>query len=323
MIINRFLKLIIVFLFASCGSLSKTGLEMATPLLYQSSKSAEKDHDYKIMGAALPGDVKLVEGLLEILPENDDLLVTVIKSYAAQAYAFDEVEYLDEKFAEIDEGEAKKNALINYSKAIRYGQQFFKKHGIELEQLQQKINESKEVEKILSTKLSEKDRDVEGVLFFAQSLGGMINLNRDRIDYLSYLPLVKKMFDWVCEKKPDINFGACFIFNGLYYVGRPAMLGGDPILGEKYLVEGMNKYPNNWLIIESYLEHFLIPNGQKEKAEVTWNHLLEREKKLDKIMIWSPNEEGVDRSQVNFYQSLAIERFKVLKKYKKKIFSGM
>jgi hypothetical protein len=40
-------------------------------------------------------------------------------------------------------------------------------------------------------------------------------------------------------------------------------------------------------------------------------------------MIWSPNEVSLERSQVNFYQSLAIERFKVLKKYKKKIFLGM
>jgi hypothetical protein len=323
MIKNSMYKLSLVLLLAGCSSLAKRGLEMSTPLLYQSSLSVQKDHDYKTIEAALPGNVKMVEGLLEISPENNDLLVTVIKSYAAQAYAFDETKFLDEKFRDVDEGQARKNAMINYSKAIRYGQQFFKLHGIELEHLQKKINEEHEVERILSWKFQETIRDLEGVMFFAQSLGGMINLNRDRIDYLSYLPLVKKMFDWVCEKKPEINFGACHIFNGQYFAGRPAMLGGDPVLGEKYLVEGMEKYPTNWLIEETYLEHFLIPMELKDKAEATWNKLLEKEKELEAKMIWSPAEVTAEQSQVNFYQSLAIERFKVLKKHKKKIFSGM
>jgi hypothetical protein len=101
------------------------------------------------------------------------------------------------------------------------------------------------------------------------------------------------------------------------------MLGGDPVLGEKYLVEGMEKYPTNWLIEETYLEHFLIPMELKDKAEATWNKLLEKEKELEVKMIWSPAEVATEQSQVNFYQTLAIERFKVLKKHKKKIFSGM
>jgi len=323
MIKIKFLGLSLILLFSGCGSFAKKGLEMSTPLIYQSSLEAEKEYDYKMMEAALPADLKLVEGLLNVLPENLDLLVTVIKSYTVQAYAFDEIKFLDEKWNDIDNGTARSNALFNYSKAIRYGQTFLKLHDLELAHLQKKINADNEIERLLSGKFAESDRDLEGVLFFAQALGGMINLNRDRMDYLSYLPLAKKMVDWVCKNKPDTNFGACYIFNGQYESSRPVMLGGNPAQGEQYFQEGINKFPENWLILESYLEHFLIPMEQKDKAQAVWMSLNEKQKELGTKMIWSPSEVLPPVSRINFFQALAIERFKVLKKYEKKIFSGM
>ena len=54
---------------------------------------------------------------------------------------------------------------------------------------------------------------------------------------VSNLPIVKGLFDWVCSKSPNINFGACDIFYGAYQAQRPLMLGGNPEKGKEIFLK--------------------------------------------------------------------------------------
>src|SRR5690606_29325702 len=112
---------------------------------------------------------------------------------------------------------------------------------------------------LLSKKLPSNKRAYEATAFFAQALGGLINMKKDDMVLVAQLPVAKGMFDWVCVEEPNINHGACDLFYGAYEAGRPKMLGGNPEKGKKIFLKAIELNPNNWLARVTYLQYYVIP----------------------------------------------------------------
>ena len=67
-------------------------------------------------------------------------------------------------------------------------------------------------------------------------------------------PLVKSIFDYVCDINPDFNSGACDIFYAANLVLTPAMMGGNPAKGQEIFEKAMKKYPENYFIRVAYMQ---------------------------------------------------------------------
>ncbi|GAB4012096.1 MAG: hypothetical protein Fur0010_07580 [Bdellovibrio sp.] len=322
------MKLRELFLFSllaltSCSSFRKMALGTASPLLMDATSELQKEADWNLIKVGMPGNIMLVEGLLGVRPTDSELLVSAIKAHSGAAYGIYETEYLDDKFADRKNSEAKKKALTHYSKAINHGLSFLDVNGVSLDDLTQAIAKDGGVEALLDSELSHNDLNHEGVFYTAHAWGGFINLQRENMTLVAQLPIVKGMFDWVCKKAPDFNYGTCPIFYGSYEAGRPRMLGGNPDKGLEIFREALKRYPHNFMIYSSIIEYYAVPMEEEDVFDEMAGHLEKAQKDLDKYLTRGPGEklpESFSQEKLRLFQAIALKRYNIIKKYKKEIF---
>lgn len=316
--------LIIIFMQLGCSSLvQKVAVGTTSNLLFDATGEIETEANWDIFAKGVPGNLKMMEGLLYLQPENKRLLAGLTKGYTGYAFAIYDTLSLEEEILGTDDGPMKKAALLNYSKAVEYGLRFFEAKGIKYSELQASVNKDGGVGTLLEKEFSDDILDLEGAFFTAQSLGGLIVHQRDDMLLVAQLPIVKGIFDWVCTKKPDINFGACDIFYGAYESGRPKALGGNPTKGKEHFLQAIAKNPHNWLTRTNYMRFYLVPMGEEAEFKKHLRFLEDAEEKFQTHNKWRPIKsqgEEFTEKRLALYQAIALKQYEIFKKYKNKIF---
>lgn len=320
-------SLIFLLLFSSfliSCSVNKLAVSASSGLLYESSDGILEESNYEVFKEGIAGNLILIEGLSKQSPENLNLLATLTKGYAGYAFAVNETKMIEEEWSQSKTETGRAQALLNYTRSLNFGINYLKQKGIVFAEIFGLMNETGAIKKLLSTKLSHDNRDLETVLFSAQSLGALINLQKDNMGLISQLTAVKEMFDWVCEIKPNINFGTCDIFYGAYEAGRPAMLGGNPKKGKEIFLNAIIKHPHNWLLRSSFIQYYLIPLNDEEGFNEQMNVLKILNEEFNQYYIYNqhPKLESswVHEVKLRFYQTLSLKRYEVINKYRKQFF---
>jgi hypothetical protein len=322
-IYNKVLSLFTIALLSSCAGVQKMAVGTTGSLMYEATKGLENEgnwHNFKV--GSLP-NLMLVDGLLSLKPNDTELLVTAIKGYTGYAFAINETEYLVDYFEEEDSSKHKDQAIFNYAKAFSYGQRLLSESDISWESLVKSQNQPGGVEKLLEDNMSDEIQNLEGVLFTAQALGGMINLQKTDMSLVALLPIVKGMFDWVCNKKPDINFGACQIFEGTYAASRPKMLGGDPEKGKEIFLKLIKDNPENWLARVAFMQFYILPMSEEDDYKTQKFFMESASRKLKKELMGNPKrklDSAFSEPRLRLYQSLAVKRYEIIKKYEEDLF---
>lgn len=318
----RKLILLCPFLLAACST-NKIAVRASAPLLYQASIGVESERDLEHFRHAVPGNLMMMEGMLSLDPQNQTLLVSLIKGYAGLAFAVDETDYFESQMSNKESEILKERAIINYTKAFQYGLQYLKSKNIAWGDIKNISGTPEKIPGLIDSKLSHDIQDLEAVMFTAQSLGGMINLQKDNILLVADLPIVKAMFDWTCGISPDINFGACEVFKGAYEAGRPKMLGGNPEKGKEIFLKAIEKFPHNWMIRTAYMQFYSMPLSDEESFKDQEQFLQQRAEEFMHFLKWSGEEvqsESFNNPRLRLYQAIAIKRFQLMQKYRKNLF---
>jgi len=310
--------------FSSC-SFHQIAVNSSSGLLLEASVTAQTESNFDLFRSAVPGNLLLMESLLSQSPENKDLLASLTKGYAGYAFAVNEQDMLNEEWGELKTEAGKNQALFNYTRSMNFGLRYLKHSQIEFNDLIDKMNEPQGITHLLDKRLSDDTRDLELVLFTAQSLAALINLQKDNISLVAQLPVAKSMFDWVCMKDPKINYGMCDIFYAAYEAGRPKMLGGNPEKGKEIFLRAIANHPHNWLIRASYLQYYLIPQNDKEGFDQQLAFLKEREEAFSKFHVYTadPAQKEAEWSReprLRFFQAIALKRIDLMNKYQKQFF---
>jgi hypothetical protein len=312
------------FILSSCSSFNKIAVSSSSGLLYSAGNEAETQPNYDLFKSGIAGSLVLMEGLLSASPKNLNIIATLTKGYAGYAFAVNETQMYEEEWAELKSEEGRKQAMFNYTRAMNYGFRYLKEKSIGLKDILDRANEPQGIHLFLDKKLSEDERDLEVVLFTAQSLAALINLQRDNMGLISQLPAAKGMFDWVCLKDPGINYGTCDIFYGAYEAGRPSMLGGNPQKGKEIFQKAIAKHPHNWLIRSSFLQFYLIPQNDEEGFKEQMAALAKNHEEFQKAYIYSNAEVGdvawMRESHLRLFQALAIKRYELMNRFQKQFF---
>ena len=297
---------------------------MVSDIFYEASFEFQSEMNWNLLRDSMPGILKLLEGLSSITPNDEKLLISLIKGYAGYGFAIWETKALEDIFLEREQSTHLKKALEYYSRAVNYGFDFLKLRDISSQELLTSLNKKEGITEVFKGKLDNKKReDKEAVLYFAQSLGGLIHFQKHQISLVAQLPLVKEMFDWVCSPDPDFNYGICDIFYGSYESGIPKMLGGNPEKGKKIFENVIKRHQHNWLARVAYIQYYAIPMAdekvyREQKAVLTKAlDLMEKEK------YWIPNKKqqsAFKERHLRTFQAIAVKRFAIIKKYEKDIF---
>lgn len=317
------LSLFTLTLLSSCGSVQQIAVGTTGSLMYDATRGLETEGNWQNFKQGAIANLMLIDGLLYLKPNDEELLVTAIKGYTGYAFAINETEYLEDYFAEKDTSSHSDQAIFNYAKAFSYGQRFLKNEGLSWEDIVKSQNKEGGVERQLNNHLSNNLKNYEAILFTAQALGGMINLQKTDMTLVAYLPIVKGMFDWVCSKEPSINFGTCQIFYGTYEAARPKMLGGNPEKGKEIFEKLIKDQPNNWLARVAFMQFYIIPMSEEDDYKTQQFFMETALRKHNKELIGKPNrklDNAFNEPRLRLYQSLAVKRYETIKKYQEDLF---
>jgi hypothetical protein len=269
---------------------------------------------------AVPGNLKLIEGLWYSDPTNKSLLLMLIKGYGAYGFASKETIALKDIIEEEDESPAIDQAILIYEKAIFYGVKYLELSGISQDQFYNKSFSTK-ISKEFSRKFS--SDDYTAILYFAQAMGSSINIQRQNVSKMALLSHVKAMLGWVCEKDPEIERGSCGLFNAVIEASTPTLLGGSQKRAKKLFKKLIKKQPYNLLARISYVQYHLIPLLEEEEFSVEMESL---KKDID---TWYSYVKGSRSGRTklfernrdfNLYNSIAKKKYSVLMKLRKDIF---
>lgn len=313
----------LILALSSCSSIRSLALKTAAPMFMDSMAGIEAEGNWEAFKKGTPGNLALIDGLLAVRPADEYLLVSAIKGNSGYAFGVHETLYLEDKLAENDKTFHKDQAIAYYAKAFDYGQAYLKANDLTVTDLQNALKDQKGIRGLLESQLSGDQLSLEGIVFTAQALGSMINLQRENIQLISYLPVVKGMFDWACDIDPTIGHGMCQIFYGSYEAGRPAMLGGNPEKGRSIFEKMISEQPNNWLARVAFVEYFAVPQYNEEVYNRQKKDLMKYEQLLKAELNWSPGKEkdgAFSNKRLRLYQAIAIKRFQIIRKYEKDIF---
>jgi predicted anti-sigma-YlaC factor YlaD len=219
----RMLLLAVLLLPASACSIKKYTMgKMADALAGGATGSTfASDDDPELIEAALPFSLKLIEALLEELPDHYGLLLAATSGFTQYSYAFvqlpaDRVEMESFSAAEILRDRSRKL----YLRAREYGL-------CGLETRHKNFAERLRDNSVAAVKILDR-KDVPFLYWTAASWGAAISISKDDPDMIGDQLIVEALIDRAFELDPDYNDGAIYGFL-ISYEGARQGAEGDPV----------------------------------------------------------------------------------------------
>lgn len=313
------LFLVLALLVGSCSTVKKVGVNTTAEVIQAGSDEILTEGNWEFFSEAIPGNLKLMEGLWYSQQDSKKLLSLLVKGYAAYAFATLETRAYHE-ILNGEEGPLIDQVLITYEKAIFYGMKYLELKGITAKEFYDKSFATK-LEKRFDETFSKED--YIAILYLAQAMGSSINLQRTNVAKVAYMGQVKNMLNWVCKKDPEIEQGNCGLFQAVIAASTPRLLGGSQVKAKKMFQAAMKKYPANLLINIMYLQFHLIPLLEEDEFFV------ELEKLEKEVRYWFAhlkgehnklNQKFVQARSFNLFNSIARKKYYILKKNRKNLF---
>jgi len=178
-------------------------------LFVRAAPGLEQHWDYELAGAALPGNIVQMEGLLRVVPENEILVTNAIKLYTAYAYGWveDEVEQLqmENNYAEAEEQLTRARYMYMRARDLS-------KHLIALEH--EGFDEAydgglEEFEKWLDEEFdTDEPEDAPGLFFAGYSWASYINASKSDMAAVADLPFAVALVERSVEIDPSFFNGS-------------------------------------------------------------------------------------------------------------------
>lgn len=290
-------------------------------IIFDASLDQQAENDWELFEQSLGSNIKLMEALLSQDEWNKNLMVSLIKGYVAKGFAIHETYYLRDKLKEVENSIHRERALATYTKALHVGVKFLMSEGLKEDILSSNLNTPANLLKLIESEVSVNERNIEGVLYLAQALAAMVNLQRENMKVIAYLPVAKSLFDWACDKDPDVALGACDIFYASYDSGRPRMLGGDPEEGKQKFLKGINKWPENYLLREAYVEFYSVPMIDEDSYQRQKLFFSKVTPDFEAKRFWKGQEIRLPKKKyTNVYNMIAIKRMQIINEFEEDIF---
>lgn len=320
--IVRLLALLI--LLVGCGAIKRSAIGMGSGVISDAAYELETESNWENFKSAVPGNLKMIEGLLFVNKSSSNLMATLAKGYGAYSFVVHDTLYFEDFLADNEEDANREQALRNYRRSIEYGIRFLENNNITYPELLRASNDSKEIFELLDSEISDDNSAVEAIFFTGLSFMNMVNLNKTNLKLVAQLPVAKGMIDWACAKRPLIGGNNCKVIDAIYMASRPKMFGGDPEKGKDLFKKFIEKNPNHWFARVAYIQFYLIPMMDDLGYKKQKRFLVKARKAYRDQINWTPLQKNehiaFKKKNMRIYQALAIKRFEIIEKFEKEIF---
>jgi len=225
-------------LLAAC-SMGQMVARTSTSIMDGNIEAMDRETDLVLAEAAIPANLKLIEGLINEDPGNVELLAAAAQGFYGYAFGF--VELVDRQRAE---------AL--YQRGFEFGRRGLKHLGVT-------IDFDSAVPADLDRAVAGLDKQAVPLLFWTASCWAkQIDLNRDDPARLAEVNSTERLMHRVLELQPDYYYGGVYLYYGVYYGSRAPMLGGDLARSEQSFASARAVTQGKLLIVDvlqgEYLE---------------------------------------------------------------------
>jgi hypothetical protein len=205
-------------------------------LLEDVARASYKQSDLKLVREGMPSYLMLIDGMVEALPQNKQLLITAAQSYASYATAFIQ-----------DEDEA--YAIALYAKARSYGLRALEQNGFK-DPLSRSFEDFEAGLEMMQIK------DVPYLFWAAACWGNWINLNRRSMAAMAELPRVVAMMNRVLALDEAFYYGGAHNFMGILEASKPRMAGGDLNLARDHFLRAIDLGDGRFLMTRIYYANY-------------------------------------------------------------------
>jgi len=209
-------------------------------LLEEIARASYRQSDLRILREGMPAYLMLIDGMVQAVPDNEQLLIAAAQSYSSFASLF--VEDQDKEYAS-----------LLYEKGRRYALRSLEMRGFR-KPLQRPFDDFKEGLKRLGKK------EVPYLFWAATCWANWIRLNLDSVEAISELPRVEWMMERALELDEGFYYGGPHLFMGIWYATRPKIAGGDLNKAQEHFLKALDLGQGKFLMAHVYYANYYARN---------------------------------------------------------------
>jgi hypothetical protein len=235
---SRLLIAISGALLLSACSMGKMVVQGTQSVMDSSIDSMNRETDLELARAAMPANLKLLEGMLLEDPDN-----SVMRLYTAQGfygYAFGFIELED-----------RRRASRLYRRCYDHARLALRQSGMALDP------ETATPAALESAVAAAGRNSVPALFWTASCLGKWIDMNRDEPSGIVELSTAATLMQGVLRLDDSYYYGGAHMFFGVYYGGRSPLLGGNPALAEEHFERAARINRDRLLLVDLLHAEFL------------------------------------------------------------------
>lgn len=214
------LALLTLLLLGGC-SMNQLVVRSSMGLMEESIRAMHRETDLELARAAMPANLKMLEGMIEADPGNTELRVYAAEGYYGYTFAF-------------VERSAPERAAALYARCRDYAAAALARGGFTPDIFDTPLRD-------LEPALQQAGRAQVPALFWTASCWAKrIDMRRDDPRSIARLGRAVALMERVMELDPDFYHGGPHLFFGVYYGSRPPMLGGDPERAREHFTAARN-----------------------------------------------------------------------------------
>jgi len=213
------------------------------PILESGNVAMNRETDLDLARAAIPANLKLIEGLIQELPGNADLRLQAAQGFYGYAYGFVE-----------DEDSRRASGL--YRRGWEHARQALAASGFQDDLTAMTTEE-------LKRQLAELGRRAVPALFWSASCWAKwIDMNRNDPARIADMGKAAALMERVLDLDENYYHGGAHLFFGVFYGARPPMLGGDFTRSENHFEKARAITQGKFLIVDLLQAQYLALQQQ-------------------------------------------------------------
>ncbi|MFO0693643.1 MAG: TRAP transporter TatT component family protein [Polyangiales bacterium] len=259
------------------GCVHKMVANMTGSIFHRASPALEGQDDYAFAGEAMPMAVVQIDGLLEVVPDNETLLIDAAKGYAGYALGFIE----DEAEAAEDRGDLEENdrqrarARAMYLRARERALHWLRLRDDGIDRAIARGPD--ELERYLRRAFTYK-KDAPGLFWAGFAWGLAINVSLDDASMVADLALARALVERSVALDDDYYFASGLSFLGYADSLIAEAVGGHPERGREFFERALTKTNRHVFIVQFfYARSYAVQTQNRELYEQLLREVIDGE----------------------------------------------
>ena len=245
---KRCALLFLGLMLAGCSP-GRFAVQAALPLVGSQILAMQEERDPALAEKAIPGNLKMLEGLLKQDPDNTWILENLAEGFCGYAFSFLE-----------DTEPGRASSLYERGKdyalratIIRTGRE--KWQDLSLDEWSLALNNVEVAHQ-------------PALFWLGQCWGGWLMQNLDSVEAFADIPRLEGLMKKVHELDPAFHYAGPHLFLGAFYGGRSRMLGGNPEKSRHHFEKALALTEKKFLLVRLlFAKTYAVQNQNRELFE--------------------------------------------------------